>query len=622
MCNTTHITTYAALGKGDPTRTSVLRQTFVRDVNRRFNRLKKDIRITVGVNDALGLGPQVNVVTPKNAFNFPSSADKVDAFMRWFRQQASRELLSVGYGQELLPGQQPWTNMYITDSYERGIARANAEARKAGYSNVKPLTETGGLRASMATPFHADRLGLLYSRTFNELKGITAAMDSQISRVLTDAIANGDSPRLAARKLVATISGGDAAALGITDTLGRYISPQRRAQTMARTEIIRAHHQATINEYESWAIEGIKVKAEWSTAGDARVCEQCSGMEGNVYTLSQVRGMIPVHPNCRCLALPIEVKEKASKKKAVTSVPTVPAKKRAPRKTVEQKVTKNFKKKEYETSYNAHMRQVQTNYSKLSAEEKNLFNELYNAETLTREQSTNLTNIYKKIQGKDYYEKIDNALYDWMSSTQREEALRLKYAANSVEKGLPESFYASADKAKEIATFFEDTAQLAKWQDMYIQQRATEQYLMKVMNQLDDLVLYRGVGGDIGEKISMNVYNGWKKGRMRTSFNTKDMPLIGYTDKKGVAFDFGRIRPDVSTGIDRITYYQRRGTPSTDIFVNKQTFAKMRRGAFESEAEYINLGQTKKWDVKDMFIQIDFEDGSTIIKQLDSLNFL
>lgn len=308
MCETcNHITTYAALKKADPTRTSVLRQTFVREMNRRFNRLKKDIRTTVITNDALGLGPQTNVAAPRNAFNFPSSADKVEAFMKWFRQQVDREILSVGFGQELLPGQTPWTNVYITDSYSRGMQRANAEARKAGYTQGTTMGQRGGVQASMATPFHADRLGLLYSRTFNELKGITAAMDSQISRVLTEAIANGDSPRLAARKLIATISGGNTADLGITDTLGRFIPAQRRAQTMARTEIIRAHHQATINEYESWAVEGIKVKAEWSTAGDDRVCELCFPLEGQVFSLVEIRSMIPRHPNCRCMALPIRV---------------------------------------------------------------------------------------------------------------------------------------------------------------------------------------------------------------------------------------------------------------------------------------------------------------------------
>ena len=135
-------------------------------------------------------------------------------------------------------------------------------------------------------------------------------MEQQISRVLSEGMARGDSPRLIADKLVATMRGGGAD-LGITDTLGRYIPAERRATIMARTEVIRAHHQATINEYRAFGVAGVKIRAEWSTAGDDRVCDECWQKVGNGslpngnYTLDEVQNMIPVHPQCRCLALPV-----------------------------------------------------------------------------------------------------------------------------------------------------------------------------------------------------------------------------------------------------------------------------------------------------------------------------
>ena len=177
---------------------------------------------------------------------------------------------------------------------------------KAGYE-VPALEEVGGIEAAFNQPFHLDRVGLLYSRTFNELKGITTAMDQQISRVLSQAMADGKHPREMARLLTRTISGpvGD---LGLTDTLGRFIPAERRAKIMARTETIRAHHQATVQEYRNWSVEGVKVKAEWQTAGDNRVCLECLDMEiGGPYTLDQIQNMIPRHPQCRCVALPKDV---------------------------------------------------------------------------------------------------------------------------------------------------------------------------------------------------------------------------------------------------------------------------------------------------------------------------
>jgi SPP1 gp7 family putative phage head morphogenesis protein len=131
-------------------------------------------------------------------------------------------------------------------------------------------------------------------------------MDSQISRVLAQAMADGKNPREIARLLTRTISGpmGD---LGITDTLGRFIPAERRAKMLARTEIIRAHAEAELMEFKNWAVAEVKVKAELVTAGDDRVCIICQSLEGQTFTLDQASGIIPVHPACRCNWIPLEI---------------------------------------------------------------------------------------------------------------------------------------------------------------------------------------------------------------------------------------------------------------------------------------------------------------------------
>lgn len=141
--------------------------------------------------------------------------------------------------------------------------------------------------------FVVHNCGLLYTRTFNELKGITEAMDQQISRALAEGMAQGLGPAKIARNLTDRVD-----KIGIT-----------RARTMARTEIIRAHHLATINTYREAQIEGVRVKAEWSTAGFG-VCPSCAEMEGKIFTLNEIEGMIPLHPSCRCCALPAGVGER------------------------------------------------------------------------------------------------------------------------------------------------------------------------------------------------------------------------------------------------------------------------------------------------------------------------
>jgi len=55
--------------------------------------------------------------------------------------------------------------------------------------------------------------------------------------------------------------------------------------------------------------------AEWQTAGDERVCPLCEPLDGTVMTIEEARGLIPRHPNCRCMWVPANVGEKVDKKR-------------------------------------------------------------------------------------------------------------------------------------------------------------------------------------------------------------------------------------------------------------------------------------------------------------------
>jgi len=299
------ITAIRTYSRVDPSRTKTIRDAFVREFRRRFHRITVDIRKMVDTEDVFGLRGATTYDTPgAGMFAFPRSQDKITAFMQWLEDQIDRGLLEIReYGQVGTAVEGAWTNKYVYDSYKRGVIRARYELKKAGF-NIPSIQETGGIEISMGTPFHVDRLGLLYTRVFSELKGITAQMDQQISRVLAQGLADGDNPRLLARKLVSTINGVGMGDLGLTDTLGRFIPARRRAEIMARTEVVRAHHQANIQEYQNWGAEGVRVQAEWQTAGDERVCDICQSLQGSVWTLREIESMIPVHPQCRCVALP------------------------------------------------------------------------------------------------------------------------------------------------------------------------------------------------------------------------------------------------------------------------------------------------------------------------------
>jgi len=310
MCE---VQTYATIDRYsfDPTRTTTLRNAFARAMRKRFVALTRVIREAVVQQNVFGLDTievHAELQSPGyRAFDFPRLSQKVDAFMQWLRLQESKGLIETSTFTRLGGAiENAWTNIFIVDSYKRGVIRARTEMKKAGY-NVPTVAESGGIDVIMSSPFHVDAVGYVYTRAFEQLQGITAAMDTQISQILAQGLIDGDHPSLLARKLIATINGTGAGDLGITDTLGRYIPAQRRADMLARTEVIRAHHMANIQEYKNWRALGVSVRAEWSTSGGSRVCAICEGLDGKQFDLEEIENMIPQHPMCRCMALPMEV---------------------------------------------------------------------------------------------------------------------------------------------------------------------------------------------------------------------------------------------------------------------------------------------------------------------------
>jgi SPP1 gp7 family putative phage head morphogenesis protein len=309
----------------DPSQTTFLRNVFASAAKKKFATLQKALQEIIVEEDVFGL--ITNRKPGPRAFAYPRSADKVAAFMTWFRQETQDTVLQVSQVENVgtsVDG--AWTNKFVKAAYERGITKARnqirveesllvngvvvfAKARKGRGKRTPPLAKTGGVEASLNMPAHIERLSMLYSRTFSELKGITDAMDKLISQTLAEGIVNGDSPRTLARKLnkVITGAGGE---LGTTDSLGRFIPSQRRAELLARTEIIRAHAEAQLTEFKQWGVAGVKAKAEILTTKDKRTCPKCMQLEKAVYTIDEARGVIPVHPACRCIWVPFIEKAK------------------------------------------------------------------------------------------------------------------------------------------------------------------------------------------------------------------------------------------------------------------------------------------------------------------------
>jgi hypothetical protein len=80
-----------------------------------------------------------------------------------------------------------------------------------------------------------------------------------------------------------------------------------RLRTIARTEITNATAEATLNSFERLGIKQVQALVEFSlnVNGSAQPCPLCEVQAGQVRTVSQARGVIPVHANCQCGWVPV-----------------------------------------------------------------------------------------------------------------------------------------------------------------------------------------------------------------------------------------------------------------------------------------------------------------------------
>ena len=292
----------------DPTRTATLRKGFLQEIRRRFARLRSRVYDLIFKEDALGLRvgnggfaelmkpPSLAKLALRNAqpvlnqrWRFLSDPEKLKAFQVWLKAQIQSEVL--GQDENAL-----WER-YIQEGFAKGAGRAFDD------TNLKRFSPGGGefyegsraqfLRDSFGRPETVEKVKLLAGRSFSDLEGVTEQMSKVMTRTLTDGLVQGKNPLEIGRNLASAV-----------DRIGRD-----RAETIARTEIIRAHAEGQLTAFELLGVEELGVAVEWSTTGDDAVCPLCEPLEGVVLKIDEARGMLPRHPNCRCSFIPANVGE-------------------------------------------------------------------------------------------------------------------------------------------------------------------------------------------------------------------------------------------------------------------------------------------------------------------------
>ena len=249
------------------------------------------------------------LTTNAKKFAFRSNDDKVKEFVRFVGETFDAKV--NGKTQEGVLAR------YVATMHAKGVDRAYKDANRYGLrggTKEKELMNKGGraefLRRAKIDPELIDRVKVLASRTYLDVQDVTRKSAGTLRRILVDGMAAGENPRQVARRMMDELD-----------------MTKVQATRIARTEMIRAHAEGQLDAFERMGIKGVSGDVEFSATKtlsgdfDSKVCPLCQELDGKVMTIREARGVIPVHPNCRCAWKPAPEEEDEAEKDDKKSKP-------------------------------------------------------------------------------------------------------------------------------------------------------------------------------------------------------------------------------------------------------------------------------------------------------------
>lgn len=176
-----------------------------------------------------------------------------------------------------------WSD-YVKPAYQRGTAQ-----EFASLSQQSPVYAAGqeSLEQVLLSEPYRRRLSLQRARTFEEMKGLSAQMKTDMARILTDGLGRGQNP------------------LDIAERLNEQIGiEQRRANRIARTEITTALRRARWDEADEATEQfGIITRLLHLSALSPTTRREHALRHGHLYTTEEVREWYSINGNainCKC----------------------------------------------------------------------------------------------------------------------------------------------------------------------------------------------------------------------------------------------------------------------------------------------------------------------------------
>ena len=201
----------------DPSRTGAIVNGWVKEARARTQRLRTEVKEAM-IPFMLSMADQpvkTNASRKDRRYQYRLSPQKLDNFSGWLKGRVQNNMLGITPDQkeQVFQGRW-WSGKFVQSAYKKGMTRAITELKKAGHPGYKNVMPSGSdslilpgtqfevrqdsLTASVASafnrPINADRVAMLYARTFEAMDGISSAMGNSMSGILAQGMVDGESP--------------------------------------------------------------------------------------------------------------------------------------------------------------------------------------------------------------------------------------------------------------------------------------------------------------------------------------------------------------------------------------------------------------------------------------------
>ena len=285
----------------------------------------------------------------RQSFSLQNTADKavldVDRVLaqsmanvkRWVEQLPEESLLRAQAWKELEPFVKQELEVYsnqLGSSIENALVDAEPgmerdairQAQLAG-ADFGPETISlnppgGGVQKSVEMALNSRVNNITVQRLFNlDGKGSGSVFDKALFKTVDTRVRGGMIQGLPTQE-IANLMAQDVQRAGVPGVnlnaeAVKTIRSQSMAMARTATQDMARQVKDEVYDANADAMEGMEW--QWSTALDSRTCEQCSPLDGRRWKDKKDVPQWPLHPNCRCQALPIDPEDPFWNEKTVNA---------------------------------------------------------------------------------------------------------------------------------------------------------------------------------------------------------------------------------------------------------------------------------------------------------------